>query len=131
MASLQHHKLTARSYSVCSVFFCILKWYIVCTHQNCLNEAILMRTHNIPSCQRKSKRYTYFASRPGAMLTLSSSNYPCLEHVFMVPKMFEPLKFDCSRKYVDCLKFIMCKSNNNLLAKFQYLNSIFLKLDLL
>ena len=23
------------------------------------------------------------------------SNYPCLELVFMVPKVFEPLKFDC------------------------------------
>ena len=29
-------------------------------------------------------------------LTLPSSNYPCLEHIFMVPKVFEPLKFDCS-----------------------------------
>ena len=31
--------------------------------------------------------------------TLNSSNYPCLELIFMVPKMFEPLKFDfiCTR----------------------------------
>ena len=28
-------------------------------------------------------------------LTLISSNYPCLEHIFMVPKVFEPLKFYC------------------------------------
>ena len=28
-------------------------------------------------------------------LTLISSNYPCLEHIFIVPKVFEPLKFDC------------------------------------
>ena len=28
-------------------------------------------------------------------LTLSGSNYPCLETVFMVPKKLEPLKFDC------------------------------------
>ena len=28
--------------------------------------------------------------------TLISSNYPCLEHLFMVPKVFEPLKFDCT-----------------------------------
>ena len=28
-------------------------------------------------------------------LTLSGSNYPCLERSSMVPKMFEPLKFDC------------------------------------
>ena len=29
-------------------------------------------------------------------LTLISSNYPCLELIFMVPKVFEPLKFDCT-----------------------------------
>ena len=28
-------------------------------------------------------------------LTLNGSNYPCLEQISMVPKMFEPLKFDC------------------------------------
>ena len=28
--------------------------------------------------------------------TLISSNYPCLELIFMVLKVFEPLKFDCS-----------------------------------
>ena len=29
-------------------------------------------------------------------LTLNSSNYPCLELIFMVPMVFEPMKFDCS-----------------------------------
>ena len=38
----------------------------MCTHQNRLNEAILMRTHNIPSCYRKSKKS--YASRPGAII---------------------------------------------------------------
>ena len=28
-------------------------------------------------------------------LTLSGSNYPCLDQFSMVPKMLEPLKFDC------------------------------------
>ena len=28
-------------------------------------------------------------------VTLISSNYPCLEHIFMVPTAFEPLKFYC------------------------------------
>ena len=28
-------------------------------------------------------------------ITLISSNYPCLELIFMVPKVFEPLKYDC------------------------------------
>ena len=27
--------------------------------------------------------------------TLNGSNYPCLELIFMVPKVFEPMKFDC------------------------------------
>ena len=27
--------------------------------------------------------------------TLTGSNYPCLELIFMVPKVFKPLKFDC------------------------------------
>ena len=29
-------------------------------------------------------------------IKLISSNYPCLQHVYMVAKVFEPLKFDCS-----------------------------------
>ena len=27
--------------------------------------------------------------------TLTGSNYPCFQLIFMVPKMFEPLDFDC------------------------------------
>ena len=27
--------------------------------------------------------------------TLIDSNFPCLEQIFMVPKVFEPLKFYC------------------------------------
>ena len=29
-------------------------------------------------------------------LTLISLNYPCFELIFIVPKVFEPLKFDCN-----------------------------------
>ena len=32
---------------------------------------------------------------PALLLTLNSSNYPCLEHIFIGPNVFEPLKFDC------------------------------------
>ena len=41
-------------------------------------EAILMRTHNIPSY---------------------------LEQIFIVPKVFEPLKFDCISLFLDCTLF--------------------------
>ena len=37
---------------------------------------------------------------PALSSTLIGSNYPCLELIFMVPKVFEPLKFDCSFYFV-------------------------------
>ena len=40
--------------------------------------------------------YFHLPSDLALWLTLSGSNYPCLEQISMVPKMFEPLKFDCS-----------------------------------
>ena len=40
-------------------------------------------------------KLSLFASWTGAMITLSGSNYPCLEQISMVPKMFEPLRFNC------------------------------------
>ena len=32
---------------------------------------------------------------PALWLTLISSNCSCLEHIFMIPKVFEQLKFYC------------------------------------
>ena len=32
----------------------------------------------------------------GLLSTLISLNYPCLELIFMVPKVFEPFKSDCN-----------------------------------
>ena len=32
--------------------------------------------------------------------TLTGSNYPCLELIFMVPKVFEPLRFDCILPFI-------------------------------
>ena len=60
-----------------------------------------MRTHNIPSCWRKSKTYPYYAPLPGSIINLNGSNYPCLEQIFIVPKVFEPLKFDCTYNAPD------------------------------
>ena len=56
-----------------------------------------MRTHNIPSCYRKS---AILIMPPDLALlsTLTDLNYPCLELIFIVPKVFEPLKFDCIRQ---------------------------------
>ena len=54
-----------------------------------------MRAHNIPSCYRKSKKILIKPPDWALLSTLIGSNYPCLELIFMVPKVFEPLKFDC------------------------------------
>ena len=35
--------------------------------------------------------------------TLIGSNYPCLELIFMVPKVFELLKFDCMCQVVQSI----------------------------
>ena len=63
-----------------------------------LIEAILMNTFNIQLLCIKSKRcpkLSPFASWSDAMINLQGSNYQYLEQISMIPKMFEPLKFDC------------------------------------
>ena len=59
-----------------------------------------MSTHNIHLKHRTPKRYPTIISivPPGValMVTFRGSNYRCLEQIFMVPKGFEPSKFDCS-----------------------------------
>ena len=42
--------------------------------------------------------------------TLIGSNYSCHELIFMVPKVFEPLKFDCSfLTYGECQSIMQLK----------------------
>ena len=59
-----------------------------------------MSTLNIQLLCRKSRKkslnYRYLLPDLEPWLTLSGLNYPCLEQFCMVPKMFEPLKFDCN-----------------------------------
>ena len=58
-----------------------------------------MSTHNIHLKYRTPKRYPTVISivPPGEALivTFRGSNYRCLKQIFMVPKGFEPSKFDC------------------------------------
>ena len=61
-----------------------------------------MSTHNIHLKYRTSKRYPTIISimPPGVapIVTFRGSNNHCLEQIFMVPKRFEPSKFDCIYK---------------------------------
>ena len=54
-----------------------------------------MRTHNRPPCFIKIKEILIMPPDLALLSTLIGSNYPCLELIFMVPKVFEPLNFDC------------------------------------
>ena len=46
---------------------------------------------------KKNRKYiTILPPDLALCLKLISSHYPCLEHLFMVPKVFEPLKLYCS-----------------------------------
>ena len=78
-----------------------------------------MRTHNIPSCYRKSKRFllcllTWRFPQPSLARTT-----PVSELIFMVLKVFEPLKFDCiyalynSESYSRFPVFKFSKGNNS------------------
>ena len=46
--------------------------------------------------------------------TLIGSNYPSLELIFMVPKVFEPSKFDCNRNsLLNCVPAGLCHFKMN------------------
>ena len=45
--------------------------------------------------EKISLNYPYLLPELVPWLTLSGSKYPCLERIYMVPKVFEPLRFDC------------------------------------
>ena len=58
-----------------------------------------MRTYNIPPSYRKIKEILIMRPDLALLSTLIGSNYPCLELIFIVPKVFEPLKFDCTNEH--------------------------------
>ena len=64
-----------------------------------------MRTHNIPS-EQKIKEILIMPPDLALLSTLIGSNYSCLELIFMVPKVFEPLKFDCKYTVVNDLLLV-------------------------
>ena len=57
------------------------------------------------------------------MITLISPNYPCLKHFFMVPNVFEPLKFYCifhslsEQSFVNVVYFVPNEINDFFIRK--------------
>ena len=81
-----------------------------------------MSTLNIQLLCRRSIDFpelAYLLPDLAPLLTFIGSNYPWLEHFFMVPKVFEPLKFDCTMLKVKIGSFISSNFNasNFLLSK--------------
>ena len=66
-----------------------------------------MRTNNMSSFKRKSKNCPYKASWPEAIINPHWLELPCLELISMVPKVFEPLKFDCIKKLIQSILWII------------------------
>ena len=64
-------------------------------HRGDSNE-YTQHTTIVKEIKKKSLNYRYLLPDLAPWLTHSGSNYPCLEQFSMVPKMFEPLKFDCT-----------------------------------
>ena len=66
-----------------------------------------MSTQNIHLKYRTPKRYptiiSIVPSGVALIVTFRGSNYRCLEQIFMVPKGFEPSKFDCISRSIDSL----------------------------
>ena len=78
-----------------------------------------MSTHNIHLKYRTPKRYpTIISIVPpdvALIITFRGSNYRCLEQIFMVPKGFEPLKFDCMGRAVrSVLYYPLTESMNTM-----------------
>ena len=67
--------------------------YVVCTHKNRLGEAILMSIYNTLLFEENRKEHHIMLLYLALQLIPTGSNY-CLEQIFIVPKVFEPLKFD-------------------------------------
>ena len=105
-----------------------------------------MRTHNIPPCYGKIKKILIMPPELALLSTLIGSNYPCLELIFMVPKVFEPLKFDCiyaiwkklylkvhqnmTIKYPDIASYVMSLSQSRCWAHvFCFINAYSLSVD--
>ena len=74
-----------------------------------------MRTHNIPSYYRKIKVILIMPPDLALLSTLIGSNYPRFKLIFMVPKVFEQLKFCIMSKraaYVP-LQTVQIQSTNS------------------
>ena len=81
---------------------CIL--YVRITVASCVDSnEYTEHTIIIHKTEKTSLNYIHLPPDLVLLLTLSGSNYQYLEQVYMVPKIFELLRFDCIYIPEDCL----------------------------
>ena len=78
--------------------FYILKNVHCCTQKNRLDAATLMKTQITPSSKNNQKDISNMHPDLALHLIFNSSNYPCLEHTFIVQSGVEPSKFYCTKQ---------------------------------
>ena len=86
---------------------CVLIRIASSGHSNDYTQQFCVENH-----KKKSLNDRYCLPNLTLWLTLSGSNYPCLEQLSMVPKIFEPLKFDYLI-YPNETNFYIDSSNTN------------------
>ena len=64
-------------------------------HRGYSNECT-QHTIKLLKIEKTSLNYSDLPSELALWLTPSGSSYPRLKQIFIIPKMFEPLKFDCN-----------------------------------
>ena len=58
------------------------------------SNEFIQHTIILQKIEKSSIYYCHSSPNLVLLLTLSGSNYPYIEHIYMVPKMFELLRFD-------------------------------------
>ena len=81
-------------------FFLVFHGIVCCVHSlesphRGDSNKYTQHTIIVKKIEKITLNYRYLLPELVPWLTLSGSSYPCLERISMVPKMFEPFRFDC------------------------------------
>ena len=88
--------------------FSLTRRYFVCSHENRLDEAILMRTHNISFSIKKKKKITLNYPKSAAMGFCAKGLKKEFETaVVNKPSVFQPLKFYSLYTAITNMKLIL------------------------
>ena len=86
-----------------------MKMHVVCNHKNFPTKANRISTyHYFIKARNDITKLSPFASWPGLMIDSQWLKLPTSSQISMVPKMFEPLKFNCIMSIIN-----QCRPRSN------------------